>query len=80
MLPKCAVTALTRHIEHGKVDFGPLKSLDLEANCSCELLLLILLRLQVVDHGGFARVIEPDYYDLRLLLTNITHFSITKHI
>ena len=57
VLPEGTVTPLPRHVEHSEVDLVPLKCFHLETDCGCELLLLILLRLQVVYHRRLARVV-----------------------
>ena len=54
VLPQSAVTPLTRHIEDCEVYFVLLEGLNLETYCCSELLLLVLLWLQKVDHGRLA--------------------------
>ena len=57
VLPKGAISALAGHVEDCEVDLVALEGLHLETHGRRKLLLLVLLRFQVVDHCGFARVV-----------------------
>ena len=54
VLPESAVLPLPRHVEHCEVNFVFLKRFYLETHSGCQLLLLVLLRLQEVDHCRLA--------------------------
>ena len=54
VLPECAVAPLARHIEHGEVYLVALEGLNLESDSRRQLLLLVLLWFQVVDHSGLS--------------------------
>ena len=74
VLPEGPVAPLSRHVEHREVDLVLLEGLDLETHGRCQLLLLVLLWLEEVYHGRFARVIKPNDDYLRLFIPHVPHF------
>ena len=58
LFPEGAVLALSTHVETREVDLGMGEGFYLEAHGGCNLFLGILGRLQHVDDGRFARVVQ----------------------
>ena len=80
VLPKRAVTPLTRHIEDCEVDLVFLEGFHLKTHCCRQFLLLVLLWLQPVYHSWLAWIVEAHYNNLRLFISNVPHFfKISNH-
>ena len=65
--PKTAVFSLATHVKATKFNFILLESFYFKTNCSCDVNLLVLFRLQFIDHGRFSRIVETNNNDLCLL-------------
>ena len=57
VLPERPVLALSRHVKRCKANLVFVECFNLETNSGSQLLLLVLLRLQEVYHGGLSRVV-----------------------
>ena len=56
--------------EQSRPSIPTFESLDVEADGGDDLRVLVLLRLEVVEDGGLARVVQPHHEDIALLFPN----------